>query len=112
MDEIRGRFSDVRYREHAVIRLHEHRITIQEVREAVESESAELIESGLSRYGAVCLALGWLADGRPLHILFGTGDILWVLTAYDPSADPEQRFERPEYRLRRRSDSERGGSHG
>lgn len=112
MDDIRRRFDHVRYRQHAIGRLRERGITVAEVRNAVAAESAEIIDAGLTRYGPVSLVLGWRADGRPLHILFGTGDILWVITAYDPSADPKRSFEPPDYRVRRSGGSGQRSSHG
>jgi hypothetical protein len=72
------------------------------VRDAVFSARAEIIEEYPGHhYGPACLILGWLDDGRPIHIVIGLSDPLSIITVYDPSIDALRRFEAPEYRVRR-----------
>jgi hypothetical protein len=64
------------------------------IREALLSEDAEIIEAYPDHfYGGCCLILGWWGDRRPLHVVIATSSPLRVISAWDPSADPKNRWE-------------------
>jgi hypothetical protein len=94
MEEIRSRLDTLEYREHAVLQLAERAIHPRHVYEALRSEEAEIIEDYPDHfYGPCCLVLGWWEEGRPLHVVIATSDPLIVISAWDPSVDPKQRWE-------------------
>jgi len=102
LDEIRRRFDVVQYQVHAVGAMQERGFTVRDVQEAVLGPNAEVVEESTVGYGPTSLVLGWCHEGRvPLHVLFGAGATLWIITVYDPSTDPKQRFEAPDFRKRR-----------
>ena len=103
MEDIRAQFHFIVYLEHAVERLVERGIRPGIIREAIHSEDAEIIESYLDDpRGPACLILGWWNERRPLHIEVSLGQPpLMIITAYDPSADPKDRWE-ADFRTRRR----------
>ena len=107
MDVIRSHFdASAAYREHAQDHIAERGIHPAIIREAVCSPHAEVIELTLDDpRGPSCLVLGWWGDKRPLHVLFGLGFPLWIITAWDPSVDPKNRWE-PDFKTRRRAKEE------
>jgi hypothetical protein len=94
VDAIRSNFAGARYRNHAFDMILERGIHPVIIREAIHSPDAEIIRMnpGDAR-GPSCLILGWWDDRRPLHILLGIGYPLWVITVWDPSVDPKNRWE-------------------
>jgi hypothetical protein len=113
VDEIRKLLGDIKYRDHAAGRMLLRGFTVDDVREALESQRAEIIESDQGRYGRSDLVASWLADGRPIHVLVGVAAILWVITVYDPSVDPKRTFLPPDYRTRRRpTEPQEADGHG
>lgn len=102
LEVIRAGFDRVQYREHAIEKLAERGILPSHIRDAVFSIEAEVIDSRPDHpYGPCHLVLGWRADHRPLHMLFGTTEPLRVITAWDPSVDPKNRWE-ADFKTRRR----------
>ena len=94
LEEIWTRLNELEYREHALLRMGERGIHPRHVREAILSEEAEIIESYPDHpYGPCCLVLGWWGNRRPLHVLIATGYPLRMISVWDPSADPKQRWE-------------------
>jgi len=72
-------------------------ILVGEIREA--ALTAEIIEDYPDdKYGPSCLLLGFIRDGRPLHIQcsYPSRPLLKIITVYEPSAS-----EWVEYRKRR-----------
>jgi hypothetical protein len=103
VEEIRERWPTVAFRDYALRRLLQRKIAIDEVRQAVFSLRASVLEREPNFYGPTCLVAGWTERDRPLHILFGVGDdILWIMTVYDPSVDAKETFVPPDYTQRRR----------
>lgn len=101
MDDIRRRFEGVRFRDHYFDTFARRLITPAQVREAIFSDSAEIIENYPDDpRGHSCLVLGWLADGRPVHVVLGLSEPLCIITVYDPSQDTRGRWE-PDFRRRR-----------
>lgn len=93
MDDIRTRFASAVYREHALRRILERGINPATIKEAVQSADSEIIESYPNDpRGPSCLILGWWDDHRPLHVIVGLREPLLVISAYDPSADPRERW--------------------
>lgn len=79
----------------------ERDIDHSKVLEAILSSDAEIIENYPNHvHGSCCLVLGWWNDRKPLHVVMGTSSDLWIISAWDPSADPDGRWE-PGYRRRR-----------
>ena len=106
LQDIRARFGRVQYREHSLLRPIERGIDPACIREAVFSQDAEVIEDYPDHpYGPCCLVLGWWDDRRPLHVLVSTTDPPWLITAWDPSNDPRNRWE-SDFRSRRRPPEE------
>lgn len=103
MEDIRNRFPTVLYREHALARLLERGITSVIIEEAIFSKEAKIIEQEpADPRGPRCLVLGWWDDRQPLHVLVGLGIgtiPFCVITAWDPSADTEDRWS-PDFRTR------------
>jgi hypothetical protein len=82
---------------HAVDNSILRRISVQEVREALEN--SEVIEDYPDdKYGPSCLVLGFTRKGRPLHIQcsYPSRPLIKIVTLYEP--DP-YRWE--DYRIRR-----------
>lgn len=78
---------DYRFTVHAQARMAERRILDVEVREAVLSPQAELIEEyPTDKYGPSCLIYGVTGVGRVLHVQATPGGV--IITAYDP--DPTE----------------------
>lgn len=101
LEAVRACFDQAQYRTHALEAMVERGISRAEIREALFSEGAEAIEEYPDdHYGACCLVLGWRSGTRPLHIVFGLTPPGWVITLWDPSLDPRQRWE-ADYRTRR-----------
>lgn len=93
MEDIRARFVSVVYREHALWRMFERGVGPREVAEAITDPNAEVIESYPNApEGPCCLVLGRTTSGRPLHTVLGLRGPLCVISVYDPSADPQQRW--------------------
>ena len=102
MDTIREAFPNVRYREHALDSILHRDIDPAKIKEAIYSDDAEVIESNPDHWLGPCyLVLGWWNDRKPLHILIGLRLPSWVITVWDPSIDPEQRWE-ADFKTRRR----------
>jgi hypothetical protein len=94
MEDIRSRLDGIEYREHALRQMTERGIHPRHVQEALLSHEAEIIEDYPSRfYGRCCLILGWWGERRPLHVVVGTSHALWVISVWDPSVDPKNRWE-------------------
>ena len=77
------------YAQHAVDQSIVRHISVQELREAVES--GEVIEDYPNdKYGPSCLILGFTATARPIHVQcsYPSRPLIKVITLYDP--DPEQ----------------------
>jgi hypothetical protein len=74
------------------------------IREALFSPDAEVIEDYPNHPGgSACLILGWWGNRCPLHVVFGVGSRLYIVTVYDPSVNSRHRWESPDFRTRRRS---------
>ncbi len=94
LQDIRDRFDQVQYRDHALHSVIERAIDPAHIREAVFSQDAEVIaEYPDHPYGACSLVLGWWDDRRPLHVLFALAGPLWIISVWDPSVDPKNRWE-------------------
>lgn len=101
MEEIRTRLDSLEYREHALRQMSERGIHPDQVREALLSEGAEIIEDYPGHfYGRCCLVLGWRETGRPLHVVLAISHPLKVISVWDPSVDPRNRWE-PDFKTRR-----------
>jgi hypothetical protein len=73
---------------HAGDRMIERHIAVQEVEEALLSESAELIEDyPEDPRSPSCLVLGITGNGRPLHVQCTYAPNVAVITAYEPKAE-------------------------
>ena len=80
--------SEYRFTSHAIERCIERDIPPDEVNELILS--GEIIEDyPHDKYGASCLIRGFTNKGRLLHVLCSK-DPLWIITAYDPSLNPEE----------------------
>ena len=103
MDDIRARFPSVRYPEGRKFDMILRRgITPAQIAEAINSPEAEIIEHYPDDpRGPSCLVLGWCGGARSLHIVIGLSEPPKIITAWDPSVDPRDRWE-PGFRRRRR----------
>jgi hypothetical protein len=105
LEDIKARFADVQYREHALVRLLQRGIQPEHIAEAIISDEPEIIEDYPDHaYGPCCLVLGWWDDRQPLHVLLTMSDPIRLISAWDPSTDPKGRWE-PGFKTR--SDAER-----
>lgn len=91
LDAIKARFQrgELEFTQHAVDQTLLRRITVQELREAVEV--AEVIEEyPTDKYGPSCLLLGFTAAARPLHVQVSdpSRPVIKVITVYQP--DPQR----------------------
>lgn len=103
MEDIRSRFAAVVYREHALQKALERGIDPAIIKEAIQSDEAEIIEPYPDeRRGPACLVLGWWNVHRALHVELGLGSPLCIITVYDPAADPKNRWE-SDFKTRRRT---------
>lgn len=74
-----------RFTLHAGERMIERHIAVGEVREALLSEGAEIIENYPDDpRGSSCLVLSMTANGRPLHVQCSYPPNVAVITAYEP----------------------------
>ncbi len=81
----KGRY---RFTIHAVERCVERRISPNETKDVILS--GELIENyPEDKYGPNCLICGTTENGRILHVQCSI-DPVWIITAYDPSLNPEE----------------------
>ena len=72
---------------HGLERCTERDISPNEVKRAILS--GDIIENyPKDRYGPSCLICGAEKDGRTLHVQCST-DPIWIITAYDPSLEPD-----------------------
>ncbi|MFC1879376.1 DUF4258 domain-containing protein [Chloroflexota bacterium] len=99
LDQIRRKIQagQFEYAQHAVDQSIIRRITVQELRQALQT--AELIEDyPEDKYGPSCLILGFTRDSRPLHIQCShpSRPLIKIITIYQP--DPELWYD---YRTRR-----------
>jgi hypothetical protein len=94
MEEIRDRLEGLEFREHALSQMAERGLHARHVQEALRSEEAEIIEEYPGHfYGPCCLILGWWGERQPLHVVLATSHPLKVISTWDPSADPKNRWE-------------------
>jgi hypothetical protein len=85
------------FSQHAVDQSILRRISVQELRECIES--GEIIEDYPDdKYGPSCLVLGWTKGRRPLHAQcsYPSRPIVKIITCYEP--DPNLWYE---FRVRR-----------
>jgi len=99
IEEIRRKFAQdaFEFSKHAADQAILRSILVGEIREA--ALTAEIIEDYPDdKYGPSCLLLGFIRDGRPLHIQcsYPSRPLLKIITVYEPSAS-----EWVEYRKRR-----------
>ncbi len=86
---VKIRAGEFEFSKHAVDQAILRRITVQEVREAIET--GEIIQDYPNdKYGPSCLVLGFTRTGRPLHIQcsYPSRPLVKIITVYDP--DPDQ----------------------
>jgi len=103
LEDLRARIHGALYREHVVERMARRGILPSQVLEALLSPEAEIIEDYPGhRHGPCSLVLGWWDNHRPLHVVLGGQDPIWIISVWDPSIDPQDRWE-PNFRRRRRS---------
>jgi len=80
------------FTKHALDQSIQRRITVQEVREAIEN--GEVLEDYPDdKYGPSCLVLGRTKSGRPIHLQCShpSRENIKIITLYQP--DPEQRID-------------------
>ncbi len=79
--------NDIRWTNHALVRILQRRITQTGVKEALIS--GEIIEQYNDDYPyPSCLVLGHQSQSNQLHVVCGIGeDKLWIITAYRPESD-------------------------
>ena len=90
IQQIRDKFAQdlFEFSKHAVDQMILRRISVQEIREAIET--GEVIEDYPDdKYWPSCLIYGTTRRGRPLHIhcSYPTRPIIKVITAYEPDAE-------------------------
>lgn len=80
---------NIQFRNHALIRIVERNIKIEEVIEVLLD--SRIIESyPEDKPFESYLLLGYTSDDRPLHIVVGVDDVnslLWIITVYEPDVD-------------------------
>lgn len=91
IEELREKVASDRFEfsKHAVDQSIERRISVQELREAVEG--GEVIEDYPDdKYGPSCLLFGTTAAGRPLHVQcsYPSRQLVKIVTLYEP--EPER----------------------
>ena len=88
---------DVVWRDHAIKRLHERKITRDDVRSAIYN--GEIIEDRPDDIPTpCCLILGANIKGRYIHVICGMlDDLVYIISAYYPDPD---RWE-PDFRTRK-----------
>ena len=87
IDKIREKISDgiFEFSKHAVDQSILRRISVQELREAIEG--GEIIEDYPDdKYGPSCLIFGVTQEGRPLHVQcsYPVRPLLKIITLYEP----------------------------
>jgi hypothetical protein len=90
IDEIRAKIANglFEFSKHAVDQSLLRRISVQELREAIEA--GEIIEDYRGdKYGPSCLIFGLTTESRPLHVQcsYASRPLLKVITLYEPGAD-------------------------
>jgi len=90
IDEIRAKIANglFEFYKHAVDQSLLRRISVQELREAIEA--GEIIENYRGdKYGPSCLIFGLTIANRPLHIQcsYPSRPLLKIITLYEPDAD-------------------------
>ncbi len=90
IDKIRAKIAAglFEFSKHAVDQSLLRRISIQELREAVEA--GEIIEDYQGdKYGPSCLIFGLTTENRPLHLQcsYPSRPLLKIITIYEPDAD-------------------------
>jgi len=94
VDDIRSRLATAIYREHALRRMLARGVSPRLVAEALTAPDAEVIERyERPPFGSCCLILGWSSTRQPIHVVIGLTQPLQIMTAYDPTTDPRQRWE-------------------
>lgn len=62
--------------------------SVDEIRDAIMSESAEIVEDYPNEpRGPCCLILGWTRAGRPLHAVISYPLNVAIITVYEPTSD-------------------------
>ena len=90
IDQIRIKITDgsFEFSKHAVDQSILRRISVQEMREAIER--GEIIEDYPDdKYGPSCLIFGLAQEGRPLHVhcSYPSRSLLKIITLYEPDED-------------------------
>ena len=90
IDELRAKIADglFEFSKHAVDQSLLRRISVQELREAIET--GEIIEDYPNdKYGPSCLIFGLTAENRQLHVQcsYPSRPLLKIITLYEPDAD-------------------------
>ena len=81
--EVRKR--DYRFTLHAGDRMTKRHISVDEVKEVILSNNAEIIEDyPEDTRGPSCLILGMASNGRPLHVQCSYPPNVAIITAYEP----------------------------
>jgi hypothetical protein len=74
--------------EHAARQAEKRHIAVHELKEALLSDEAEVIEDYLEdRRGSSCLVLGVTEGGRILHVQVSYPTRVWIITVYEPGED-------------------------
>jgi hypothetical protein len=90
IQDIRGKVKARQYRFtiHAFERCVERKISPNEVEEVILL--GEIIENyPKDKYGPSCLIYGITEQGRVIHVQCSV-DPVWIITAYDPTSQPEE----------------------
>ena len=90
MEKIRERVKagDYRFTFHGFERCTERKISPNEIEDVIFS--GEIIENyPKDKYGPSCLVFGITKAGSVLHVQCSI-DPLWIITAYDPTLNPEE----------------------
>jgi hypothetical protein len=76
----------IRVTQHAHAEMVDESFSLDDVIDALKSESAEVLEDyPTHRRGACCLVNGETAAGRPLHVVCTTAQpVLIIITVYEP----------------------------
>ena len=91
VDEIRNKIArqDYEFSKHAVDQSIARDISVNELEQALSSQS-ELIENYPDdKYGSSCLVLGFTDNGRPLHIQcsYPERPLIKIITLYEPAME-------------------------
>ena len=97
IDELQEKFKADRFEfsKHATDQSIKRRISVLEVREAVED--GEVIEDyPQDKYGPSCLVFGRTAEGRPLHVQcsYPSRPLVKIITLYEPDPGRWTHFRR------------------